>query len=124
MNERNVLCRRRCAAIASGQVFSIVSLQSPLSVGLLDWSPLGVGGVRVGNMDKGRIRIGSSSPAVIASGQEVSVASPKGNLLSNSDQLPLGLRGDASLDDSCIGIGSTAIVANSQVCSIIRLNSG
>lgn len=123
MHEGDVLCSRACAAIASRQVFSSISLQGPFSVRLLDCSPLRVGGVRVGNMDEGRVRVSSSSPAVIASGQEVIVTSPKSNLLSNSDQLPFGHRSDARLNNSRIWISTTAIAAEAQVSSVIGLNS-
>jgi hypothetical protein len=78
-------------AVAPRQVFSSVSLEGPLSVGLLDGIPLRVGLVRRAEVGEGRVGVGFARPAAVASRKIVSVGSLEDDLSSNSREDPLGV---------------------------------
>jgi hypothetical protein len=110
-----------CTVEASGQVPSRVSrLEHPLSVVQLSRFPSSPWAIRLYNMGKGRVGGSPSRPALVASSEVLAIRASKGDLSSNSENIPsisIFIDGDCSSK-----IGSNRGV-DSQEASIIGLDS-
>lgn len=114
--------RASSASIASGQVFAIISFEGIFAIWLKLRSPKGIG-FTASNMHKGWVRISSSGPATVASGKVKSIASLEGHLTAYIFQCPHCSCVLDGLNGSRIRLGTSTVVANSQVLSIVSNES-
>ena len=119
MNKCQIRRWRSSTAIASCQISSGVSLESPFSIRLRHSSPLCIRLKFRFHMDKGRIRIGTSSPAWVAPRKIIHVWPLNDHFSSNSLHFPNEFRSTPRLDTCCIWNDTSTTWAHFQKLTVI-----
>lgn len=121
MNETKITSSRIGAVVTSCQISSNIALEDPLSVMLSDGSPLRPGLIRIIQMNEGRVDIGSSVPAVPAAREIVPIRCSQGNLVTDSEHLPM--IGVVLYTNCEPGLGSSDMRVHPQELPVISLES-